>query len=224
MSRTASRRPADSVRSYSAIASIAAPNAASPRRRRRRADAQAESLEVLDDGVHAGDVLVGVGAGFELVRRHVGDEVLAKRRQPIDRLGAAPRKPHVRREHLVARAHQVVAVERLHVDRSVRRVVDRVEEDLGADRVREPARHRRRRRGAGRVRGDRCTRRAASARSAAARDPRRAAGPSSPNRCHHTMRAPARSQRQPGRDVRLVIQIADDDLGARCRASGPPPG
>ena len=42
------------------------------------------------------------------------------------------------REDLVTRAHKIVAVERLHVDRPMRRVVDGVEEDLGAHGVRAP--------------------------------------------------------------------------------------
>ena len=92
----------------------------------------AEALEIVDDRFHAGDVLVGVGARFELVRRHIGNEILTKRRQPIDRVGAAPRKAHVRGENLVSRTHEVIAVESPHVDRPVRSEMHGIEKDLGA--------------------------------------------------------------------------------------------
>src|SRR5438067_327156 len=98
-----------------------------------------EIFKVRDRRIHAGDVLVHIRAGFELVRCDVGDEVLAKRRQTVDRLAPAPREPHVRREDLVAGADEVVAVERLHVDFAMGCVVNRVEKDFRADAMRAPS-------------------------------------------------------------------------------------
>src|SRR6267143_2137879 len=113
--------------------------------------AHAAGAEIFLDAVHFGphgsidaqaiDCDYLVCSGYKVFAPHMGFAWCrreAKRRQPIDRLAPAPREPHVRREDLVARAHQIVAVERLHVDRPMRRVVHGVEEDLGAHGVRAP--------------------------------------------------------------------------------------
>ena len=178
--------------------------------------AAADRLQVADRGVHPRDVLVGVRPRLELVGRHVRDEVLAKRRQPVDRLAPAPGEPHVRREYLVARAHQVVAVERLHVDRPVRRVMDGVEEDLGADGMcaarnlrdvdggsrrvrRHRARHQPRAHREQRLEIRRVEARAVAANARLPPDDARACP----------------LQGEPRGDVRLVIEIADDDFRPR---------
>ena len=67
-----------------------------PARLGRGGETAPEPREVLDDRFHSRDVLVRIRAGFKLVWRHVRDEVFTKNRQAIDRLGSAPRKPHVR--------------------------------------------------------------------------------------------------------------------------------
>ena len=91
-------------------------------------------------------------------------------------LVASPQESHVRREDLVARAHEVVAVERLHVDQAMRPVVHRVQEDLAAHRVRAgPPRRAHRRWSRARWRRA-CTRPAACATTTAAAGPRRAGG------------------------------------------------
>ena len=183
------------------------------------------SLEVSDGGIHAGDVLVHIRAGLELVRHDVGDEVLAKRRQTVDRLAAAPREAHVRREDLVSRTDQVVAVERLHVDRSVRRVVHRIEEDLGADGVcalRDSATSTRLP-----VAFEAIVQATSLVRS---RQQRLEILRVQPGAIVADARVPPDDagagalEREPGRHVRLVIEIADDDLGPRSRASARRPG
>ena len=100
--------------------------------------AAADALEVFYRRAHPRDVLVDEGPGLDLVGRLVGNEILAKRRQPLQGLVLAPQEAHVRRKILVAGADQIVAVPFLHVDQAVRAEMDAVDEDLGAGFVREP--------------------------------------------------------------------------------------
>src|SRR5687768_263256 len=89
-------------------------------------------LEIPDSGVHARDVLEHQRSGLDLARRFIRDEILAKRRQTPEQLEPAIEKSHVRREHLVTGAHEVITVEGLHVDRTVRAEVHTIEEYLRA--------------------------------------------------------------------------------------------
>ena len=167
-----------------------------PRRARRaarsRVNAPPEILEIADRGVHPRDVLVDLCAGLELVGRHVRNELLAKRRQAVDRLAPAPRESHVRREDLVAGADEKVAVDRLDVDRAVRAEVHGVEKELRADAVRAPRDVGDVDETARRVRRDRA---GDEPRPLASAAPSRSSACSRPSfrGCHHTMRAPARS-------------------------------
>src|SRR5437879_2293630 len=87
-------------------------------------------LEILDGSHQARNVFVSVRPDLELVRRNVRDEVFAKCRQAIETLFPSPAKTHVRRERLVAGTRHVVDTGVLHVDRTMGKVMNRIDTNL----------------------------------------------------------------------------------------------
>ena len=189
-----------------------------PRSAGRCTGLMSEPFQVADDGFHAGDVFVDVRARFELVRRDVGNEVLAKSGQPVDGFGAAPDEAHVRRENLVARAHEIIAVDRLDVDRPMRPEVHRVEKHLSAGCVREPCHVRHVDAGTRGIRRHR-----ARDESCPLRQQRLEIGGIQAAVIANLPADDARAEPfecDPGRHVGFVIQFADDDLGAGAQRLG----
>src|SRR3984885_4450305 len=85
--------------------------------------------QIVDGRIHSRDILINKSSGLDFRRRLIRNEILAEWRQSVQRLVPSPEKSHMRREDLVARADQIVAIERLHVDRPMRAIVHGVQED-----------------------------------------------------------------------------------------------
>src|SRR5580698_9646925 len=94
----------------------------------RRASSQ--RFQVAHCGIHPGYIFINKGASFNFSGRLVGDEILAEGWQLFEKLAAPPKKSHVWGEDFVTRTYQVIAIEGLHVNQSVRAVVHGIEEDL----------------------------------------------------------------------------------------------
>ena len=181
-----------------------------------------------DVAVRAPDVAQVVGrrerARDPLVRRRAGLESVVggadlERRQRIEDVGLAVQRAEVRPEPLVGAAGQEVGVERLDVDRAVRRVRDGVDVGQRPDLV-----------GAGDDLGDRVDRADRVARVADGDElrPRRELRLEVLEVERDVVRpdvdlldghAAVGGHRLPGRDVGLVVEGRDDDLVARARAS-----
>ncbi len=118
----------------------------------------------------------------------------------------------MRRKILVARADQIVAVPGLHVDQPVRPVMHAVEEDFGAGGMRYSSDRRDIDDRADRMRGDRAGDEASAIRHQRAQvvDMQIAVLAHAPP---DEFRA-GLLQRQPGRDVGVVVHVGDDDLVA----------
>ena len=83
---------------------------------------------VVDGRDHSGESLVVLGAGFPTVRDFVGRGPNLVGMQFLEKLRFSVEHADMRTEKLVGRAGQEVAIDRLHVDRAVRSVVNGVNE------------------------------------------------------------------------------------------------
>jgi hypothetical protein len=100
------------------------------------ATSAADILEIFNGGHHARDVFINIRPDLKLIRRNVWYEIFAECGQTIEILFSSPAKAHVRRESLVGGTRHVIDAGILYVDRTVGKVVNRIDKDLGSDSVR----------------------------------------------------------------------------------------
>src|SRR5271166_2174952 len=94
--------------------------------------------DVLDGCGQTRETFVVLRAGFPAVRQLLCAGTQLVRTQPLQLLALAVKDPEVRTEELVTRAGEKVAIQRAHVNRTVRRVVYRIDERHRAGCMRQP--------------------------------------------------------------------------------------
>jgi hypothetical protein len=102
---------------------------------RVRVSAAANLGDVVDGGADSRDEFLKLRTGFPAIGACVGRGANFIRMKFLEQLALAVERAHVRAEEFVGRADEKIGVERAHIDRAVRRVVNGVDEHERADSV-----------------------------------------------------------------------------------------
>src|SRR5882762_2696570 len=94
--------------------------------------ARAERFKIGNGDCHARDVLKDERASFNFAGRRVWNKVLAKGWEHVQKLESAPHETHVWAKYLVAGADQVIAIECLDINESVRSVMNTIQRNFSA--------------------------------------------------------------------------------------------
>ena len=84
--------------------------------------------EVVDRGTNSRDQLLHLRSGFPALRRNIRGRPHLVGLQPLEMLALSIKRSHMRPKKLVRRANQEIAIQGLHVDRTVRRVMHGIDE------------------------------------------------------------------------------------------------